>query len=123
MSHFILHKSDLNNLNFCGFFLIIKFKLHYHISNFKFSNLKSVNFIKFLIFKKMPKRKKTLRSSKYKPKKKLKSNKNISMDDENNFYHDSFESSDPETEWFPEEELGKEEKKRFRTTKSKKKYR
>ena len=45
------------------------------------------------------------------------------MDDENNCYHQLFDSSDPEIEWSPEEELGKEEKKRFRTTKSKKKYR
>ena len=43
------------------------------------------------------------------------------MDDENNYQQELFESSDPEKEWSPEEELGKEEKKRFRTTKSKKK--
>ena len=71
----------------------------------------------------MPKRKKTLRSSKNNLRKKLKLNKNISMDDENNYQQELFESSDPEKEWSPEEELGKEEKKRFRTTKSKKKYR
>ncbi len=43
----------------------------------------------------MPKRKKTLRSSKYNLRKKLKLNKNISMDDENNYYQELFESSDP----------------------------